>query len=190
MKNFKEEDLSKNPWTTLSAKEVYDNPWIQITHRDVLTPAGTSGIYGKVHFKNTAIGILPLDQDNHTWLVGQYRYTLDEYHWEIPEGGGPLGTDPLEAAKRELLEETGITARSWTKILDMHTSNSVTDEHGVAYIARDLSFGEAEPEETEDLKVIRVPFSEALAMVMDGRITDSLSMITIMKVALMEKDEV
>jgi NTP pyrophosphohydrolases including oxidative damage repair enzymes len=175
-----------NPWTTLSIKEVYDNPWINITHEEVLTPANTPGIYGKVHFKNTAIGIVPLDKENHTWLVGQYRYTLNAYHWEIPEGGGPIGTDPLESAKRELLEETGITAKSWTQILELHTSNSVTDEYGVAYIARDLSFGESEPEETEDLKVIRVPFSEAVAMVMDGRITDALSMVSIMKVAMMQ----
>ncbi len=179
-------DSEKNPWTTLSVKEVYDNPWIKITHEEVLTPANTPGIYGKVHFKNTAIGIVPLDESDHTWLVGQYRYTLNDYHWEIPEGGGPLGTDPLDSAKRELLEETGITARSWTKILELHTSNSVTDEHGVAYVARDLSFGESEPEETEDLKVIRVPFSEAVAMVMDGRITDALSMVAIMKVAMMK----
>jgi len=184
MKNKTEE----NPWTTLSVKEVYNNPWIKITHEEVLTPAKTPGIYGKVHFKNTAIGIIPLDEENHTWLVGQYRYTLDAYHWEIPEGGGPLGTDLLESAKRELLEETGITAKSWTQILELHTSNSVTDEHGVAYIARDLSFGDAEPEETEDLKVIRLPFSEAVAMVMDGRITDALSMVSILKVALMERE--
>lgn len=178
-------DMEKNPWTTLSVQEVYDNPWIKITHEEVLTPANTPGIYGKVHFKNIAIGIVPIDDENHTWLVGQYRYTLNAYHWEIPEGGGPLGTDPLDSAKRELLEETGITATSWTKILDLHTSNSVTDEYGVAYVARDLSFGEAEPEETEELKLMRVPFSEAVAMVMDGRITDALSMVSIMKVAMM-----
>lgn len=175
----------ENPWRTLNIKEVYKNPWIRVTHRDVLNPSGNTGIYGVVHFQNLAIGVVPLDEDYNTWLVGQYRYTLEQYTWEIPEGGCPLGTSPLASAQRELVEETGIQAAKWTKILDMHTSNSVTDEAGIAYIAQDLSFGEAEPEDTEDLLVKKVSFQEALDMVLDGRITDSLSMIAIMRVKLM-----
>lgn len=175
-------DQSHNPWKTLSARNVYENPWIKVEHRDVQNPSGGTGIYGVIHFKNTAIGIVPLDDELHTWLVGQYRYSLQRYTWEIPEGGGPLGTDPLESAKRELLEETGITARLWTPLLEMHTSNSVTDEYGVAYMAQDLDFGEAQPEETEQLNVRRLPFSEVVHMVMRGDITDSLSMIAILKV--------
>jgi 8-oxo-dGTP pyrophosphatase MutT (NUDIX family) len=173
---------SVNPWKTLSTQEVYDNPWIRVTHRDVINPSGGAGIYGVVHFKNVAIGIVPLDAEGFTWLVGQYRYTLDRYTWEIPEGGGKRGTPPLDSAKRELAEETGIIAETWTFLLDMHTSNSVTDEYGVAYVARDLTFGTAHPEETEDLQIRRLPFAEAVAMVMDGTITDSLSMIAILKV--------
>jgi len=171
----------KNPWTTLSIETVYDNPWISISHRNVLNPKGGKGIYGLVHFKNAAIGIVPLDKDNNTWLVGQYRYTLNQYSWEIPEGGGPLGTPLLDSAKRELLEETGITANRWTKIMDFHTSNSVCDEFGVAYVAQDLTFGEAEPEDTEDLVVKKLPFSEVLGMVMNGEITDSLTIMAILK---------
>jgi len=133
----------KNPWQTLSVEQVYDNPWIEVTHRKVRTPAQTDGIYGKVHFKNIAIGIVPRDADYNTWLVGQYRYTLDQYTWEIPEGGCPLGTSPLATAKRELQEETGLQAKKWTKLLELHTSNSVTDETGVAYVAQKLTFGEA-----------------------------------------------
>ncbi|MEM1322188.1 MAG: NUDIX hydrolase [Bacteroidota bacterium] len=170
-----------NPWTTLNNKIIYDNPWIKISHREVLTPAGTDGIYGVVHFKNLAIGILPLDEDNNTWLVGQYRYTLEAYSWEIPEGGCPKGTEPLASAQRELLEETGIQAQQWTKILDLHTSNSVTDEAGMAFVARQLSFGTAEPEDTEDLVIRKVPFQEAFSMVLNGKITDALSMVTIFK---------
>ena len=183
MYNFQAQtpDGHPNPWATLDGKTAYDNPWISVEHRNVLTPAGTPGIYGVVHFKNTAVGIVPLDETLHTWLVGQYRYTLQRYSWEIPEGGGPLGTDLLDSAQRELLEETGITARRWTPLLEMHTSNSVTDEYGVAFLAQDLSFGEAEPEDTEDLRVRRVPFSEVVEMVMRGDITDSLSMIAILK---------
>jgi 8-oxo-dGTP pyrophosphatase MutT (NUDIX family) len=176
-------DQSHNPWQTLSVRNVYENAWIRVEHRDVLNPSGGAGIYGLVHFKNTAIGIVPLDREGCTWLVGQYRYTLQRYSWEIPEGGGLLGTDPLESAKRELLEETGITARIWTPLLELHTSNSVTDEYGVAYMAQDLELGKAQPEETEQLSVRRLPFSEVVEMVMRGDITDSLSMVAILKVS-------
>lgn len=175
----------KNPWKTLSIKEVYNNPWIQVTHREVLNPSGGEGIYGVVHYKNLAIGVIPLDQDLNTWIVGQYRYTLEEYHWEIPEGGGSHGVEPVESAKRELLEETGIQAGKWTKVLDIHLSNSVTDEAGMAFVAQDLTFGEAQPEETEELEIRKIPFSELFDMVMDGRITDSLSMVAVLKVQAM-----
>jgi 8-oxo-dGTP pyrophosphatase MutT (NUDIX family) len=175
-------DQNANPWKTISNQISYENPWIRVEHREVLNPSGGAGIYGVVHFKNTAIGIVPLDNEGFTWLVGQYRYTLEHYSWEIPEGGGPIGTDPLKSAKRELLEETGITARRWTPLLEMHTSNSVTDEYGLVYVAQDLELGKAQPEETEDLKVWRLPFAEAVEMVLRGEITDSLSMIAILKV--------
>ncbi|MCC7505375.1 MAG: NUDIX hydrolase [Saprospiraceae bacterium] len=174
-------DGSPNPWQTLSEKTAYDNPWISVSHREVLNPSGGPGIYGVVHFKNTAIGIVPLDAEGYTWLVGQYRYTLQQYSWEIPEGGGPLGADPLLAAQRELLEETGIRAARWTPLLEIHPSNSVSDEYGVAYVARELTFGEAEPEETEQLQLRRLPFAEAVDMVLNGEITDALSMAAILK---------
>lgn len=175
----------KNPWKTLTAKDVYDNPWIRVSHRDVLNPAGNSGIYGVVHFKNLAIGIVPLDEAGNTWLVGQYRYTIDRYSWEIPEGGCPLGTDPLQTAQRELMEETGIIAKDWTQLLDFHVSNSVTDEAGMIFLARDLSFGHAEPEETEQLILKKLPLQEAIAMVLNGEITDSLSIMGLLQVQLL-----
>lgn len=174
----------RNPWKTVSVEEVYNNPWIRLTHREVINPAGKEGIYGVVHFKNLAIGVVPIDEEGNTWLVGQFRYTLDRYSWEIPEGGCPVGTPPLDSAKRELIEETGIRAGRWEKILDMHISNSVTDEYGIAYLARDLTFGAAAPEDTEELKVKKLPFEEALEMVLKGEITDSLSMAALMRVAL------
>lgn len=183
------EMTSENPWQTLSNQEVYHNPWIQVTHREVITPAGTPGIYGVVHFKNIAIGILPLDEQLNTWLVGQFRYALNRYSWEIPEGGCPLDMVPLEAAKRELLEETGITAQRWTKILDLETSNSVTDEIGMAFVAQGLSFGEAAPEETEQLEVRKLPFAEVVEMTLRGEITDALSVITILKVKILLEQE-
>ena len=174
-------NLNVNPWKTISKKTVYENPWIEVSHRDVINPSGGKGIYGMVHFKNTAIGIIPLDENLNTWLVGQYRYTLEQYSWEIPEGGGLVGNDPLEGAKRELLEETGITAKKWTPLVEIHTSNSVTDEYGISYVAQELSFGEAEPEETEDLIVKKLPFQEVFEMTMRGEITDCFAVASIFK---------
>ena len=172
-----------NPWTTLSSREVYDNKWIQVAEHEVINPAGGKGIYGKVHFKNKAIGIVALDKNNHTWLVGQWRYPLNEWSWEIPEGGGPVETDVLESAKRELKEETGITANRWTMIQRVHLSNSVSDEEGFIFLAEDLIAGESSLEEAEaDLKVRKLPFMDALQMVIDGKITDSLSVMGILKV--------
>lgn len=171
----------ENPWKTLKKDTVYENPWIAVTHREVLNPAGNKGIYGVVHFKNLAVGVIPLDDDENTWLVGQYRYTLDQYSWEIPEGGCPVGTSPFESAKRELLEETGITAKDWEPILDFHLSNSVSDEAGMVFLARKLSFGEAQPEETEALRLKKLPFKEALEMIYRGEITDSLSIMGLLR---------
>jgi len=180
----------KNPWKTLSTKEKYDNPWIKVEEHDVINPGGGESIYGKVHFKNKAIGIIPIDQDGNTWLVGQYRYVLDEYSWEIPEGGGPMGEDVLESAQRELKEETGLTAKSWQIVMNIHTSNSVTDEEGIVFLAKNLIQGESDLEESEsDLKVMKLPFDEALEMVMNGEITDSISVAGLLKVAQMMKEK-
>ena len=177
--------MTENNWQTLDSKIVYENPWIRVTHRNVINPNGKKGIYGVVHFKNKAIAIIPLDEDNNTWLVGQYRYTLSEYSWEVPEGGGPHESAPIESAKRELLEETGITAKEWKEVGKLHLSNSVTNEEGLVFVARDLSYGEAEPEETEDLQIKKLPFEEVVEMVMRGGITDALAVAAILKVKLL-----
>lgn len=178
------EEEDKNPWQTLSSKKIYDNPWISLTEHQVLNPSGGQGIYGEVNFKNLAIGIIVLDDSNHTWLVGQYRFPLKSYSWEIPEGGGPIDVDPLISAKRELKEETGIIAQSWTEIQRIHLSNSVSDETGIIFLAQDLSYGESEPEETEKLILKKLPFLEAYQMVLNGEITDSLSVAAILKVKI------
>ncbi|WP_199117185.1 NUDIX hydrolase [Pedobacter sp. ASV28] len=177
--------IHKNPWQTLNSEEKYNNNWITVTEHQVINPSGGKGIYGEVHFKNIAIGILPLDKMHNTWLVGQYRYPLKAYSWEIPEGGGPIGTDLELNAKRELAEETGLIAHQLTEVQKMHLSNSVSDELAIIYLAQDLIQGEAEPEETEDLQLMKVPFTKAYQMVMDGEITDSISVAAILKVHLM-----
>jgi 8-oxo-dGTP pyrophosphatase MutT (NUDIX family) len=174
-----------NPWTTLGSEEKYDNAWIRVVEHQVLNPAGNPGIYGTVHYKNHAIGIVPVDERGFTWLVGQYRYATKSYSWEIPGGGGRLGVPPLESARRELKEETGLVARHWQEIQRLHLSNSVSDESSVAYLAWDIEEGEAAPEEEEELQVRRLPFAEALAMARRGEITDAISVGALLSIALM-----
>lgn len=179
-----------NPWTTLTSTEVYESPWIRVKKHDVLNPSGNPGTYSVVHFKNLAIGVVALDNENNTYLVGQYRYPLNEYTWEIPEGGGNPDVEPLHSAQRELLEETGITAARWTKIQEMHLSNSATDEFCILFLAQELSFGTAEPEDTEDLRVLKLPFEDAYQLVCTGQLTDSLTVTGILKVKLMMNEGV
>lgn len=174
-----------NPWQTLSGQAIYENNWIQVTEFQVLNPVGNLGIYGVVHFKNFAIGIVPY-KDGYIWLVGQYRYPLKRYSWEIIEGGGNTAISPIESASRELKEETGMTAETYTPILEMHLSNSVTDEWGIVYLATGLTDGEAEPEETEQLQVRKVTLEQAYQEVEAGEITDSLSVAAIYKLMLMK----
>lgn len=182
---FMSDSQAVNPWTILGEQLKYDNPWISVTEYQVLNPGGGKGIYGKVHFKNLAIGIVALDEDGCIFLVGQYRFPMDRYSWEIPEGGGPLGVDPLASAQRELLEETGLRAVSWEKILEVQLSNSVSDEEGIIYLARELTQYEPLPEETEELRMKRVPFEEAYGMLKRGELTDSLTIAAIQKIKLM-----
>lgn len=173
--------MAKSPWKLLHTKIEYDNPWIRVEEDDIINPNGGKGIYGRVHFKNVAVGIIPIDEEGNTWLVGQYRYPLDEYSWEIPEGGCPIGEKELDAAKRELKEETGLIAEHWEEFLRIHTSNSVSDERGVVFLAKNLKQGETQFEETEDLKIKKLPLEEAFQMVMNGEITDSISMAALLK---------
>ncbi len=173
----------KNPWKTLSQTTHYDNPWIKVEEHQVINPSGNPGIYGKVSFKNSAVGIIALDQAANIRLVGQFRYTLNQYSWEIPEGGSHVGEDILVSAQRELREETGLTAGKWHELMRLHLSNSVSDEEAIIFLAEDLTEGEAMPDDTEALTIRNIPFSEAVQMVMDGKITDSMSVAGILKVA-------
>lgn len=172
-----------NPWTLLDRKTVHETAWIRIEHHDVLTPQGNAGVYTCVDFKNLAIGIVPIDADGNTYIVGQYRFPLNEYSWEIPEGGGDKNLPPLASAQRELLEETGITASDWELIYEFNTSNSITNEHAFIYIAKGLSFGEPEPDETEQLQQRKLPFRELLDMVHRNEVKDSLTIIGVLMAA-------
>lgn len=174
---------TSNPWTTKDTRHIYENPWIRIREDAVIQPDGKPGIYGVVHFRNKAVGVLPIDDEGYTYLIGQYRYPLGIYSWEIPEGGCPEGENPLRAGQRELLEETGLTAENWELLCKSHLSNSATDEEAFLYLAQGLSQGLAQPEGTERLSCRRVLFETAVEMVTNGEITDAMSMLAILTFA-------
>ena len=178
-----------NPWQIISSNEKYDNKWINVTEHQVINPSGNPGIYGAVHFKNVAVGVIPLDENNNTWLVGQYRFMLNQYSWEIPEGGAPFGEDPVLGAARELEEETGLRAERYTKLIEMHLSNSVGDEYAIIYLAQGLSQHTSMPEDTEQLQVKKIPFDEVYQQVIAGKITDSMTVAAVLrlKITMMEK---
>jgi 8-oxo-dGTP pyrophosphatase MutT (NUDIX family) len=172
------------PWTRRSRHVAYANPWITIWHDEVARPDGSPGIYGVVHFANRAVGVVVLDDDDRVLLVGQHRYTFDAYSWEIPEGGVPPDESPLDGARRELREETGVIADEWRELARFHLSNSVSDEAGVVFAARAASHGDAAPEPSEELAVRWVPFAEAVAMTTDGRISDAITIMGLQRLAL------
>ena len=176
--------MKHKSWQRLSTRVVFENDWMQVREDDVINPGGGRNRYGHVHFRNRAVAIIPLDDNNNTWLVGQERYTLGAYSWELPMGGAPLHEDPLDAAKRELAEETGIRASSWSELMHLHTSNSITDESGFVYVARELSFGETAFEEMEDLAVRKLPLDDAVQMAVDGEITDAISVAALLRMKL------
>jgi 8-oxo-dGTP pyrophosphatase MutT (NUDIX family) len=174
----------KKSWQQVNSTTVYDNPWIAVSHQNVITPAGTAGIYGVVHFKNIAVGIVPVDTEQNTWLVKQHRYPLGQESWEIPEGGSPAGESILETAQRELEEEVGLKAGQWTELMTLHLSNSVTDEKAVIYLAENLGQGQQSLEDSEDIEVMQLPLREAIAMALDGRITDAISVAALLKLSV------
>ncbi|MEM9281657.1 MAG: NUDIX hydrolase [Verrucomicrobiota bacterium] len=173
-----------NPWITHQTREIYDNPWITVTESEITHPGGGDGIYGVVHFKNRAIGVVPIDKEGYTWLVGQYRYTLKSYEWEIPEGGCPETESPEQAAIRELKEETGLIAQKLTLLMDnLALSNSVTNERCSIFVATQLSQQESNPDPTEQLQVKRLPLVEAIRMAEQGEISDAVSVMALLRLA-------
>ena len=172
------------PWRRRSRRTAYENPWVTIWHDEVDRPDGSPGIYGTVHFANVAVGVVVLDDEDRVLLVGQHRYTLDRYSWEIPEGGVPADELPEDGARRELLEETGVTADGWRPLVRFELSNSVTDEIGWVFAARAVSHGTATPDPTEDLAIRWVPFDDTLAMIERAEIADAITILGLHRLAL------
>jgi 8-oxo-dGTP pyrophosphatase MutT (NUDIX family) len=175
----------RGPWKTLSIEERYATPWISVSHHEVVDPSGSPGIYGVIHFRNIAVGVVPLDKDLNTWIIGQYRYPIKAYSWEIPEGGGARDRPPLESAKRELREEAGIVAKRWTPLLEMDLSNSASDEQAIIYVAQELEFHAPEPDHNEELALRKLPFAALFEQVMKGEVRDSLTVAAVLKVKLL-----
>lgn len=175
-------DSQENPWKTLTSNARFENPWMRVVQNEVINPSGGEGEYTVVHFKNRAVSVIPIDDQQHTWLVGQYRYAVDSYEWEIPAGGAPQGESTLDCAKRELAEETGLVAAKWDLIVDgLQLSNSITDERAYTYVARQLTQHTASPEETEQLSLRRLPLHQAIDMAIDGEIQDGFSAVSLMR---------
>lgn len=176
------------PWRQVAERPIYDNPWIALREYDVIAPTGRPALYGVVHFKALALAILPLHDDGAVTLVGQSRFAHPGFSWELPEGGGPLDVDPLESARRELREETGLAAATWTPLGRFQLSNSVTDEKAYGFLATGLSQGEADPDDTEQLSLARVPFREALDAVLAGDIEDILTVAILLRAYHMARE--
>jgi 8-oxo-dGTP pyrophosphatase MutT (NUDIX family) len=174
----------RNPWRRVSRRVAYENPWIEILHDDVIRPDGEPGIYGVVHFKHLAIGVVPMDAEDRVLLIGQFRYTMDRYSWEVPEGGGDFEEDPEAAARRELVEETGYRGGEWRELCRAELSNSVSDEITIMFVATDLEAGPASPEGTEQIQMRWVPFHEAMAMIRAGDIRDAMTILALQQLAL------
>lgn len=171
-------------WQQVHTEQVYENPWIRVSHDQVKMPSGRAGIYGVVHFKGTAVGVVPVDSDGNTWLVRQSRYTLNEYTWEIPAGGAQQGEDTQVCAVRELEEEVGLKATQWRELLRLHLSNSVTDEVAVLYVAEQLSPGQQSLDDSEDIEVKKLPLRDAIDMALRGEITDAISVAALLRLAV------
>jgi 8-oxo-dGTP pyrophosphatase MutT (NUDIX family) len=175
-------------WRSTAERLVYENPWIVVREHDAVAPTGRPALYGVVSFKHYAIAVLPLHEDGTVTLVGQSRFALPGFSWELPEGGGPLDVDPLESARRELREETGLVAADWRPVGRFQLSNSVTDERAFGFLALELAPGPADPDETEQLSVVRVPYREALDAVIAGDIEDVLTVAMLLRAYHMARE--
>jgi 8-oxo-dGTP pyrophosphatase MutT (NUDIX family) len=176
------------PWRDLGHEIVHETPWMKVTEHRAIAPTGREAAYGVLRFQNIATGVLPVHPDGTVTLVGQARFARANYSWEMPEGGAPFGEDPLDAVKRELAEEAGLEAASWALALRVEVSNSITDEIGYTWIAWDLKPVPVNPDPTEIMTIVRVPFLSLLHEIERGAILDSFTVATAYRAYHMAKE--
>lgn len=176
------------PWRSQSTRIVYENPWLALTEHEAVAPTGAPALYAAVRYRNLAIGVLPLHDDGSVTLVGQHRFPLADYSWELPEGGAPMGEDPLDGARRELAEEAGLAASDWRQVLRFQLSNSITDERGFGYVALGLSPTPVAPDPTEVFQIVRRPFAELLDLAVRGRLQDMITVALLLRAYHMARE--
>jgi len=182
------EAIKRPRWQSLSSQTVFENPWLRLERTEAIAPTGAKADYAVVRFQNLAVGVLPIFDNGDVVLVGQMRFAFDAYSFEMPEGGCDFDEPPLVGAQRELAEETGLQAHDWLEVLRLTTSNSVTDEMAICYVATGLSHGESKPDPTEVITTVRLPFKTALKSAIVGEITDALTVATLLRVNQMLHD--
>ncbi|WP_291271839.1 NUDIX hydrolase [Geothrix sp.] len=170
-----------DPYTVLERRFVYDSPWIRVREDRFRHRKGAEGRYAVCGFRRTACGVLALDETDRVVLVGQWRYPLEAYSWEIPEGGGDTAESPFEAIRRELAEEAGLAAQVWEPLCFFHTSNSSTEEEAFLFLATGLTpTAGHHAEDDEELMLHREPFADCVRRVLSGEITDSLTVLALL----------
>ena len=176
------------PWRDAGSTTTFENPWLRLTRHEATAPTGMKADYVVMRPKNLSVGVLPLHADGTVTLVGQQRFALMNWSWEMPEGGAPFDEDPLEGAKRELAEEAGLAAAHWREVLKVEMSNSITDERAMAWVAWELTPVPVAPDPTEIIRVARVPFGDLLKEIQRGSIRDMFTVATALRAYHMARE--
>jgi len=180
--------VPENPWRTKSSRVVYENAWIRVREDQVIRPDGGPGLYGVIEIR-PSVGVVALNDQDQIVLVGQWRYSVNRYSWEIPRGGSHPGEqNMLDVAKRELAEEAGVVADEWRVLGPVDVCNGVADDVQTLFLATGLSSTEMSLDPEEDITVEWKPFEEAVRMAMDGRITEVCSVAAILRVARLKSN--
>lgn len=176
------------PWRDEGSVVTFENPWLRLTRHEATAPTGVKADYVVMRPRNLSVGVLPVHEDGTVTLVGQQRFALMNWSWEMPEGGAPFDEDPIEGARRELAEEAGLAAAHWQAAYKAEMSNSVTDERAMAWVAWGLTPVPLAPDPTEIIRIARVPFAELLREIGTGAIRDMFTLATALRAYHMARE--